>query len=1082
MQLKEISIKNFKSFEYTKIPFDKGLHIIVGPNGSGKSNIVDAILFVFGATSLKRLRVDKLTNLINHHTKSNTSIVRAVLKNEDQEIEVSREIDKEGKSIFSLNGKRQALHEIMSYLNELGLDTDGFNTVQQGDVTKIINLNSEERRTIIDDVSGISLFDARKKEAEVNLKKVKERLDKVNIALNERKPYVEQLREEKENAIKYKQLEKEENKLNYNLYKKQIDAFTQEINDYQVDLEEKEEKLKLLTIEKQEGKLKVKSFEEKLEIINQELIAHSEKVQTTIGKQLSEINATKEIVTNNLNSAKSNHNYLTSENNKATDELSYFKKSVDDIKIILSNIKDKISEKQIKRESLKVNLDKTKREFEEIKAMQEELYEKLSFENKTLNEKQDLFFEKKSRLNAFSLQKESLENQNKEIVQRVESFTKKSTELTSEISSLEKEIFSLEKLSLDKEKLYEDNLSKKEELETKVNNLKMDLSSFKKDLSSSANISDKRKEIKEKLLKYSSFKGFLDEVITLDDVQKSYYVSYVVLENDSDIKHIISSSDYNLSYVILSALNLGQKELASFFKNNLNSKTSSLHLKDYYFDGFSFKKILFKDTTKLEQEIVKHENLLRESKESLEKTISENNLLSQDIKKSKDKLNLLKIDINTKLAIKKDLTEKLNEESLTKTNQTTILRVTGDISKTEKEISSLETEIKEVSLKKEELEHKLKKFNVSINDTLRNEYDDLLAEINLLEQSLISKSSDERILEEKILNKKEYINRNLEKLKEIKEEITKLEDKKQDVDNRLLKISKDFEEQDLKKNKLYTEKQEITKRITEISQNIYLYDTDSSDLNLSLNNIRIMISTNQSKANQVEQNLKLMDIKKEDMVLIEDISFEEINSELRKVKRDKNSLGNINFNAIDSYDKLAKEYDEILEKCTVLLKEKDEVENMLNEINMKKQTVFIDCFNKINKEFKDIIKKMSKLLSGELVLEGANPLESKLLINITKNGKTKDIDIMSGGEKTITALAFIFSLYAYKRAPFYILDEVDAALDDINALTLLNFIKELAKETTIVSVSHNGAFVSGADQIIGVTLKEHTSIIGLNLK
>ena len=109
MQLKELIIKNFKSFDYTKIPFKKGLHIVVGPNGSGKSNIVDALLFVFGSTSLKRLRVDKLTNLINHNTKANTAKVRAVMIDDlGNEIEISREIDKEGKSIFSLNDKKKA--------------------------------------------------------------------------------------------------------------------------------------------------------------------------------------------------------------------------------------------------------------------------------------------------------------------------------------------------------------------------------------------------------------------------------------------------------------------------------------------------------------------------------------------------------------------------------------------------------------------------------------------------------------------------------------------------------------------------------------------------------------------------------------------------------------------------------------------------------------------------------------------------------------------------------------------------------------------------------------------------------------
>jgi chromosome segregation protein len=1082
MQLKELIIKNFKSFDYIKIPFDKGLHIVVGPNGSGKSNIVDALLFVFGATSLKKLRVDKLTNLINHHTKSNTALVRAVLKNEEQDIEISREIDKEGKSIFSLNGKRQALHEIMSYLNELGLDTDGFNTVQQGDVTKIVNLNSEERRIIIDDISGISLFDARKKEAEGNLKKVKERLDKVNIALNERKPYVEQLRDEKDNAIKYKILEKEESKLNYNLYKKQIDAFTQEINDYTQELKEKEEKLKLLTVEKEENKFKIKSFEEKLEIINTDLIEHSEKVQTTIGKQLSEINASKEIVTNNLNLSKQNYTYLTSENNKATESLSSFEKEVESLKIIISNIKLKISDKNKLKNELKVKLDKHKKEFEEIKSMQEELYEKLSLHNKSLIEKQDVFFEKKSRLNAFALQKETLEKQNIEVVQRVQVFTQKSKELSDSVSLLDKDILLLEKDILEKEKLLVNNISEKEILESKITNLKMELSSLKKDLSTSTNISNKRKEIKEKLDVFKSFNGFLDEVISLNDLEKSYYISYIVLKDDSEIKKITSVIDYNLSFIILSVLNVGQKELSNHFKKNLISTPTSLKIKDYYFDGFSFKKTSFKDTSKLEQEIIKNELNLNTLKSSFDKLVTNNNSIQMEIKTFTEKLNSLKIDVNTKIAIKKDLSEKLNEESVTSKNQTTIIRVSSGISETEKEIASLDKEIKDVSLKKEELEQKLKQFNVSINDTLRNEFDDFVSEINLLEQSLISKSSDEKILIEKIFNKKEYILRNIEKIKEVKEEIIKFEDRRLEIENRLIKISKDFEEQDSKKNKLFTEKQDVSRKITEISQKIYVYDTDISDLTLSLNNIRIMMSTNQSKVYQTEQNLKLMDIKKEDMVFVEEWAFEKINFELRKVKRDKNSLGNINFNAIDSYDKLAKEYDEILEKCIVLSKEKNEVESMLSEINMKKKTVFVDCFNKINKEFKDIIKKMSKLLSGELVLEGENLLESKLIINITKNGKTKNIDIMSGGEKTITALAFIFSLYAYKKAPFYILDEVDAALDDFNAGTLLNFVKELSKDTTIVSVSHNGAFVSGADQIIGVTLKEHTSVIGLNLK
>lgn len=1085
MLLKELVIKNFKSFNYIKIPFDKGLHVIVGPNGSGKSNIVDALLFAFGITSLKRLRVDRLSNLINHHTKASTALVRVILKNNDEEIELSREIDKEGKSIFSLNGKKQALHEILSYLNDLGFDTEGFNTVQQGDVTKIINLNSEERRTIIDDISGISLFDARKKEAEINLKKVKERLDKVTIALNERKPYVEQLREEKENAIKFNSLDKQEKSLSYNLYKNQITELEKEISDYEKELEDLDTTLNLIISQKQNDHQEIKNLEQKLELINQDLISHSEKVQTTIGKQLSELSANKEILFNTLNSSKNSLDFLNSENQKSSKELSEFLKSSDELKIIISNLHEKIKEKKTEKDALKSKLDISKKDFEKVKLLQEELYNDLSSQNNLLSQKQNLFFEKKSRLNAFSLQLENIEKQNQESNEKIKIYKEKIKKLSEESSFFEKEISKFQK---DLDKLKQDILLKtkeKENLLDEINSLVLEISFLKKELSNSANISNKRKEIKSSLSCFSSFVGFLDDLVSLNEVEKSYYISYIVLEDDTHLKKIISKIDYNLSFVVLKALNLKKNELNNFFKNKLNIKNPKISLQDYYFDGFSFKKIFFKDTTKLEANILSKENNLSSKNSYLEdltkKILNQTNTQDSLI----ENIVSLNLSLNTKQTIKNDLLEKLNQESENQKNKSILTRYKQEISSLEKEISVLEQEIKIGNSRKQEIEFKLKKFNISINDSLRNEYDEQISELNLLEQAVISKDSDFKIFQEKILNKKEYIEFNNKKIKTLKEEINSQEDKKNEIENKILKVSKTYEQEDNKKAKLYEDKQNVSTKLNFLSQNVLSQDSKISNLNLSVNNIKIMLSTNQSKIYQIEQNLKFMEIEKADMVLDHSLSFEEISSELRRVKREKNSLGNINFNAITNYDKLAKEYDEILDKSNILLKEKTEVENMLLEINVKKKTVFLDCFNKINKEFKNIIKQMSKLLSGELVLEGENPLESKLLINITKNNKTKDIDIMSGGEKSITALAFIFSLHAYRKAPFYILDEVDASLDDYNSKNLLNYVKNLLeenKEMCVLSVSHNPVFVSGANQIIGVSLKEHSSVIGLNLK
>jgi len=1082
MQIKELVIKNFKSFEFAKIPFSKGLHVIVGPNGSGKSNIVDALLFVFGSTSLKRLRVDKLSELINHNTKAKTARVRVIIEHNNEDIEIVREIDESGKSVFMLNEKRKALHEILSFLKEIGLDVDGHNTVQQGDVTRIINLTPEERRSVIDDVSGISLFDERKKEAEDNLKKVDEKLSKVNIALAERKPYVEQLRSEKDAAIKYKEIEVEENLYNYNLYKKQIDFFLKEIEKEQKDILEDKEKLTLLIKEKSLITQEIKENEDKLERINNELISHSEKVQSTVGKRYSEAQANKEIVINNININQENLNYLEKESKEATDTLSVLKKQEAEIDGVIKNITLKVNEKAKIRDSLKLKLSEDKKEFEKIKAMQDELYVTLNTYNKDLASKQDLLYDKKNKLNAFTLQKEIIEKKDKEVIDKINTLNSKKQEIEREMNNLEKNILKTTKKLEDVIKEQETKKKEEQKIIVTLHEQKIILTSLNKDLSFYSSELKKKEEIKPILTKNKSYFGFLEDTVSLNKDQKIYYSSYVVLEDDSDIKSIIkTTSEYNLSFVILSVLGIKKNELADYFNKHVALKSkSNLSIDCFYFDGFSYKKIAYKDSSKIENDVLSCENEIFSLNKELVKVQKELERIDAQRDSDTSEASSQQIWLNTQKELYRDVVENINVEGKDILDKTAYTRITENLGQIQKEIPILENDISEFAAKKTVLEEKLKKYSISANNILRDEFDDVLAELTILEQSLIERNSEKKILKEKINNRLDYIEVNKDKIKGIADRLKGLLDQKIDFENKINEHKKSLEGEDSKKIHLFSEKSTITSKITDLSNKLHAYDQDISELNLLINNSNINISTTENKISTIEQNFKLMDINVDGLKEI-GLSIEELNSNLRRIRRDKNALGNINFNAIESYDKLACEYDEIIKKCEILVKEKEQVKAMLSEITMKKEAVFIDCFEKINKEFKDIIKKMSANLSGYLALDGTEPLTSKLSINLTKQGKTKDIDIMSGGEKTVTALAFIFALHAYKKAPYYILDEVDAALDDYNTLNLLSFVKDLSKNTTIISISHNSTSVSGANQVIGVTLKDHTSVIGLNL-
>ena len=123
---------------------------------------------------------------------------------------------------------------------------------------------------------------------------------------------------------------------------------------------------------------------------------------------------------------------------------------------------------------------------------------------------------------------------------------------------------------------------------------------------------------------------------------------------------------------------------------------------------------------------------------------------------------------------------------------------------------------------------------------------------------------------------------------------------------------------------------------------------------------------------------------------------------------------------------------------------------------------------------------------GDLKLTNQDiPLESGLLIDVkTKGEKMQNIDAMSGGERTLTALAFMFAIQLYSPAPFYAFDEADAALDKENSLKMGNLIAEISEQSQFISVTHNDTITKKADQIIGVALTKDSSssVIGLKLK
>ena len=214
------------------------------------------------------------------------------------------------------------------------------------------------------------------------------------------------------------------------------------------------------------------------------------------------------------------------------------------------------------------------------------------------------------------------------------------------------------------------------------------------------------------------------------------------------------------------------------------------------------------------------------------------------------------------------------------------------------------------------------------------------------------------------------------------------------------------------------------------------------------------------------------------------MTIDEITNKIQKLQKKMDELGLVNMRAVEAYEEVMTKQNELKEKLDTLEKEKTEIQNrMTGYENLKKET-FINTFNQVNRHFEEIFTDLTDG-EGKLVLE--NP-ENPFLGGLTVEGQQKDkkkqkLAGMSGGEKTLMALSLVFAVQRYLPAPFYALDEVDAALDGFNVERIARMITKQSEKTQFVVISQRSQMIESAERMIGVTQKDKgvTKISGVKL-
>ena len=234
------------------------------------------------------------------------------------------------------------------------------------------------------------------------------------------------------------------------------------------------------------------------------------------------------------------------------------------------------------------------------------------------------------------------------------------------------------------------------------------------------------------------------------------------------------------------------------------------------------------------------------------------------------------------------------------------------------------------------------------------------------------------------------------------------------------------------------------------------------------------LSIDKAKVISEIEGLREQFIEFKDVPLRKGLTESQLKDEISKFESMMKNLGNVNLRALEIYTQVNEEHKNLTDKSEKLKVEKEDVVKMIDEIEGKKTDIFMKSFNNLNKNFETAFSQLTTKGTAHLILENPEkPLEGgvQIMVRIAQN-KYLDIKSLSGGEKTMTALSFIFAIQEHDPAPFYLLDEVDAALDKRNSEKLSELVKKYSQKAQYIVISHNDSVITGADKLYGVSMHQ----------
>lgn len=966
MYLKEIVAHGFKSFaDKIVIDLNKDITGIVGPNGSGKSNVVDAVRWVLGEQSVKSLRgTDNMTDVIfsgsNSRNSLNVASVTLVFDNSDHylpisfdEVSIKRRVYRDGTNEYYLNGEKCRLKDITDILLDSGIAKESFNIISQGKIEEILSNKATDRRIIFEEAAGVLKYKKRKEDALRKLERTHNNMSRVEDIISELETQVTPLKEQKEKALSYIDINEELKNIEISLITKDITDINYSYQDKKKLIEKLNNEIISLGTVTSSNEAKISAFKLDIDKLNEEINFNNQALVETIGK-VEKLNSRKTIILERQKYQVEN----TKLHNSLIDLKENSLKYTNDINSTSDIIK--LKEEELEKLNIKVH--------EQEALVQKTKNKKQSLE-KTLTEK---YYKQNILKNNIERLRDTLDN-NSLLPSSVKSVLNnpKLKGIHNVIGSLLEvdEKYSLAistSLGFTSNNIIVDN---EESAKEAINYLKQNnlgratffpLSIIKPKAIEPTIIS---------ILKNSE--GFIDIASNLIKFEKKYYnifsnqLGNVIIVKDIDSANKISKKiNYRYRIVTIDGeqFNVG----GSITGGNATKNRNVISLKY-----------------------------------ELENSLKEYNTIVNDIKILEDNININ----DSELRRVEDILYLINKDKIMCSNE-------------------IDTYHKSIS----ELKIRLDDLNLEIN-SLQNQIDNKLSK----EEEEIIKEYYEVIAEREKLELK--IRSNTSKRDELKDNLEQFEYSVKSENSLVNSKNKELKELEIEVNRM----------------------------DVKLDNLLNILNETYSMTYEKAKDIYHLDID-------EDIARNKVMTLKKRIK----DIGVVNLGAIEEYDRISERYEFLIKQREDLTQAENILLEIINEMDTVMTKDFMETFKIIQTNFKETFKELFSGGTAELKLTDPNNiLETGIDIIASPPGKKlATISLLSGGEKTFTAISLLFAILKSRPVPFCILDEVEAALDEVNVNSFGLYLKKLQEKTQFIVITHKKKTMEYVDTLYGVTMQE----------